>query len=85
MKRNTNEIISAMRDHLESLGVNDVTYTINGSTLSFTYKTDKRSLLNYDELCQLKEILKMDKYPIPMGYYGEYTIYIYLPYVARAA
>jgi hypothetical protein len=63
---------------IKRLGMDDVKVTVEKNVASIQYFARKRCYLQYDELQQLKRIINpaAEDDPIPMGWYGKYTIYI---------
>ncbi len=63
---------------IKRFGMENVKFTVEKDVASIHYFARKRCSMHYEELQQLKRIINpaAEDYPIPMGYYGEYTIYI---------
>ena len=63
---------------IKRFGMENVKFTVEKHTASIHYLARRRCALNYDELLVLKRILNpaAENHPIPVGFHGEYSIYI---------
>ena len=71
-------LIAVVCEKLRAFGMENIGFSIDRNVVAIKYVAHNRSTLNYDELLQLKQIINPDsvKYPIPIGYFGEYTFYV---------
>lgn len=74
-------IISTTCEKIKAFGMDEVSFTLDKNVVSIHYLAKRRCTLQYDELIQLKNIInpEAESYPIPLGYYGEYTFYVRIP------
>ena len=71
---------------IKELGMTVTGFCHKNNQVVFTYTAKGRRPFDYTELLQLQRLInpKDDtNYPIPVGYYGEYSLYIPLPVSAR--
>ena len=71
---------------IKELGMTVTGFHRHKNQVVFTYTTGKRHPFTYHELMQLQNIINPQEpkeYPIPWGYYGDYTLYIQIPNLAK--
>lgn len=71
---------------IKELGMTVTGFCCKDNQVVFTYNAKGRRPFDYAELMQLQQIIdpkETTEYPIPWGHYGEYTLYIQLPALAK--
>ena len=78
----------SMYKAINRTGVNITEFYRKNDTLTITYILGNRQPLKYEELLELQKIIEpeqnivpgvTDKYPIPVGYHGDYSLFIRIP------
>lgn len=70
---------------INNTGVTITEFYRKNDTLTITYILGQRQPLKYVELLELQKVIEpnhtdvTNKYPIPIGYHGEYSLFIRIP------